>query len=135
MRHVDKEVAGLVLPDLERSEAVFEVDPIAAWVKDDLISIKFLIALVFSKRFSHDVVITTPDSKNLTWDLGTATNFRSWFFSPGKHKFFFEEDAIEILPQILIIPMSEKKICSMKVSVWLHMTECKFGMIDLNCSA
>lgn len=47
VRHVDKEVAGLVLPDLERSETVFEVEPIAAWVKDDLISIKFLIALVY----------------------------------------------------------------------------------------
>lgn len=89
-----------MLPDLERPDTIFKVHPKAALVKDDLISMEFLIPLVYSEQFPHDMVITTPDSRNLTWDLGTATHFRSLSFSPGKDKFFFEEDAIKILPQI-----------------------------------
>lgn len=73
VRRPNKEIVGLLLPDLKRAKTIIGVHPSAVWVKDDLISIDFLIPLVCREQFSHDMVITIPDSRNLTW--GTATRF------------------------------------------------------------
>lgn len=36
MKHLNKEVAALELPELEHPDSIFEVHPMATWVKDNL---------------------------------------------------------------------------------------------------
>lgn len=50
-------------------------------------------------------LITIRNSMSLIWDLGTAAPFGDIFFCPGKDKFFFEEDTIEILFHIYEIKL------------------------------
>lgn len=60
--------------------------------KDNLITIKVLTLLVYRVRFSADMIILTPDSRNVTWQLGAPVSLRSLFISPGKDSFFSYEE-------------------------------------------